>query len=204
VAREDTPGDKRLVAYLVAGEGVSAPEPVELRRHLLSQLPDYMVPAAFVWLVALPLTQSGKIDRRALPAPGSAELALEHEFVAPRTPREEVLAGLWADLLRLERVGVFDNFFALGGHSLLATQVISRIRVTFGVELPLRAVFEAPTVAGLAAEMDGVLLRATSVEGAPIARSPGGAAVVCPAKALVPGPARAGWPLLQHPCPGTP
>jgi alpha-ketoglutarate-dependent taurine dioxygenase/acyl carrier protein len=121
----------------------------ELRDFLKKQLPDYMVPSAFMVLSALPLTPNGKVDRRALPAPDATTLAGETVFVAPRTPVEEVLTNLWAEVLNLERVGIHDNFFALGGHSLLATQLISRIRDTFQIELALRCLFESPTVAEL-------------------------------------------------------
>ncbi|HEY0022716.1 MAG TPA: non-ribosomal peptide synthase/polyketide synthase [Longimicrobium sp.] len=145
LAREDAPGDRRLVAYYVGGEGAEAEQ---LRSHLSEQLPEYMVPAAFMRLEALPLTPNGKVDRRALPAPELA--SAENLYVAPRTPVEEVLAGVWAEVLRLERVGVEDSFFELGGHSLLATRMVSRIREVFAVELPLRALFEGPTVAALA------------------------------------------------------
>ena len=149
VAREDNPGDRRLVAYVVprAGQAVILPE---LRAFLARQLPDYMVPGAILILDTLPLTPHGKVDRRALPAPDYAQLALAQPFTAPRTPVEETLAAIWAGVLGLERVGVADNFFELGGHSLLATQVVSRVRAAFAVDLPLRALFEAPTVAGLA------------------------------------------------------
>jgi amino acid adenylation domain-containing protein len=149
VAREDSPSDRRLVAYVVprAGQAVLLPE---LRAFLARQLPDYMVPGAILILDSLPLTPHGKVDRRALPAPDYAQLALAQPFTAPRTPVEETLAAIWAGVLGLERVGVADNFFELGGHSLLATQVVSRVRAAFAVDLPLRALFEAPTVAGLA------------------------------------------------------
>jgi acyl carrier protein len=109
-----------------------------------------MVPAAFVLLDALPLTPNGKVDRQALPAHGQLQHDLEKVFVAPRTPLEEMVAGVWAEVLGRERIGIHDNFFALGGHSLLAAQVIYRLREAFLVELPLRSLFEAPTVAGLA------------------------------------------------------
>ncbi|HXO26200.1 MAG TPA: AMP-binding protein, partial [Thermoanaerobaculia bacterium] len=125
----------------------------DLRRAVKAQLPDYMVPAAFKVLDALPLTAHGKVDRAALPAPDSARPALPEAYTAPRTPIEEGLAQIWADLLGLERVGVDDNFFELGGHSLLATQVISRLRDRLGIELPVRALFEEPTVAGLAGRL---------------------------------------------------
>ncbi|HST63245.1 MAG TPA: amino acid adenylation domain-containing protein, partial [Longimicrobium sp.] len=149
VVREDVPGEKRLVAYVVGDVHGDA-----LRAHLRRGLPDYMVPAAFVSMDHLPLTPNGKLDARALPAPDPAVAG--DGFVAPRTPAEEVLAGICADVLRLERVGVEDDFFALGGHSLLATRVVSRIRAVFGVELPLRALFEGPTVARLADAVEEV------------------------------------------------
>ncbi len=151
-AREDTLGDRRLCAYAVLGEAVTA---AALREHLAATLPDYLVPAAFVTLEALPLTPSGKVDRKALPAPSTSALpGDERAFAAPRTPAEELLAGIWAEVLRLDRVGVHDDFFALGGHSLIATRVIARLGSAFGVELPLRALFEAPTVARLSARID--------------------------------------------------
>jgi acyl-coenzyme A synthetase/AMP-(fatty) acid ligase/acyl carrier protein len=151
VAREDVPGDQRLVACVVGGV-----EADELRGHLRGSLPEYMVPAAFVVLGRLPLTPNGKLDRKALPAPEYTADA--DRYVAPRTPTEEVLAGIWAEVLRLERVGVEESFFELGGYSLLATQVVSRVREAFGVELPLRALFEAPTVAGLAPQVERLVL----------------------------------------------
>ncbi|MET0398889.1 MAG: non-ribosomal peptide synthase/polyketide synthase, partial [Longimicrobiaceae bacterium] len=151
VVREDTPGQKRLVAYFVPREGIEV-STGELRAQLSARLPEYLVPSAFVELESLPLTPNGKLDRRALPAPdfGSSE----NRYVAPRTPTEEVLAGIWSEVLGVERVGVEGGFFELGGHSLLATQVVSRARQAFGVEVPLRALFEAPTVAGLAARIE--------------------------------------------------
>jgi acyl carrier protein len=129
----------------------------ELRNYLQAKLPDYMVPSALVFLDFLPLTPNGKIDRRALPRPDQSRPELEDEFVAPRTPTEELLAEKWSEVLKVERVGVHDNFFALGGHSLLATQVISRLREAFGIALPLRSLFERPTVAGLAEQIDTLL-----------------------------------------------
>jgi amino acid adenylation domain-containing protein len=149
VAHEDEMGEKRLVAYVVPAQG-STPTASELRSLLQAKLPDYMIPSAFVPLDALPLTPNGKIDRLALPAPNQFSPELEGTFVAPCTPFEEVLAGIWAKVLGLQRIGVHENFFELGGHSLLATQVMSRVRRAFRVELPLRRFFEAPTVAGLA------------------------------------------------------
>ncbi|MGC0779176.1 MAG: amino acid adenylation domain-containing protein, partial [Candidatus Acidiferrum sp.] len=149
LAREDAPGEKRLVAYVVAESTAD-----ELRRFLKDKLPDHMVPAVFVLLDTLPLLSNGKIDRRALPAPDRTRPELDNTFVAPRTPTEELLAQIWAQLLDLERVGVHDNFFDLGGHSLLATQAVSRMREAFQVEIPLRRLFEVPTVAGLAESIE--------------------------------------------------
>ncbi|MBG0747478.1 MAG: amino acid adenylation domain-containing protein, partial [Planktothrix agardhii KL2] len=147
IAREDNPGDKRLVAYLVP-----QPEIIltidEIRQFLKAKLPDYMVPNAFVILEALPLTPNGKIDRRALPAP---DLQGKGDYIAPRNPIEEKLAQIWAEVLKLERVSIEDNFFELGGHSLLATQVISRCQEAFEIALPLRYLFESPTIAQLSA-----------------------------------------------------
>ncbi len=147
VAQEDTPGDKRLVGYVVGEE--PAPTGEELRAQLKKVLPEYMVPAAFVFLDALPLTPNGKVDRKALPAPDVGS-QLAHRYVAPRNPTEEILVGIWAEVLGAERVGVRDNFFELGGHSILATQVVSRVRQAFDVDLPLRGLFTSPTVAALA------------------------------------------------------
>jgi nonribosomal peptide synthetase DhbF len=146
--REDRPGEKRLAAYVVpVGDG---PEPAALRRDLAQRLPDYMVPSSITLLHRLPLTPSGKLDRRALPVPDMAPTSLR----SPRTPREEILARLFADLLGRERVGIDDGFFDLGGHSLLAMQLVGRIRATLGIDVPLRAVFEASSVAALAARLD--------------------------------------------------
>lgn len=146
--REDTLGDRRLVAYVVGNRGRASA--TELRSYLADKLPSYMSPSIFVILDELPLTTSGKIDRTALPIPDPTRSDVADEFIAPRTPIEALLAGMWSDLLGVERVGVNDNFFELGGHSLLATQVISQIRGTLQVEIPLRSLFEAPTVSGLA------------------------------------------------------
>ncbi|RKG99379.1 amino acid adenylation domain-containing protein, partial [Corallococcus sp. CA053C] len=152
LAREDVPGDPRLVAYVVPAVGQVA-DVTALRQHLQQQLPEYMVPAAFVVLPALPLSANGKVERRALPAP-TASVEAPRAYAPPRTRTEELLCGLFARLLRLERVGLHDDFFALGGHSLLATRLVARVHETFGVELPLRAFFDAPTVARLAGHLD--------------------------------------------------
>jgi amino acid adenylation domain-containing protein len=152
-AREDTPGDKRLVAYVV-GRAEPAPSVTELRGFLRERLPEFMVPSAFLILPALPLTPNGKVDRRALPAPDGTRPELEGRFVAPRGGAEEVIAGIFRDVLRLDQVGVHDSFFEMGGHSLLATQVVSRLRESFAVETPLRRLFEFPTVAELAEHVE--------------------------------------------------
>ncbi len=149
IVREDVPGDKRLVGYLVA-KPAAAPSIAELRSYLKARLPEYMVPTSFVTLEKLPLTTNGKVDRNALPAPDQSRPDLESKYVAPRNDVEEKIAAICAELLGLERVGIYDSFFDLGGHSLLATQFISRLREAFQVEIPLRRLFEKPTVAELA------------------------------------------------------
>ncbi|MEU4091796.1 non-ribosomal peptide synthase/polyketide synthase [Streptomyces sp. NPDC026673] len=151
VVREDTPGVPRLVAYVVTATG-HEPDPAALRARVAAALPEHMVPAAFVALAALPRTVNGKLDRAALPAP---DLSAAVGGRLPRTPREELLAEQFAAVLGLERVGIDDDFFVLGGHSLLAMRLISRVRTALGAEVTLRAVFDAPTVAGLAALLDG-------------------------------------------------
>jgi amino acid adenylation domain-containing protein len=158
IIREDRIGDRRLVTYVVSNQG-EAVKPGEVRTLLAVRLPDYMVPAAVVVLDCLPLTPNGKLDRKALPAP---EAVLEENGRAPRTPQEEILCGLFAEVLGVAGVGIDDNFFDLGGHSLLATRLVSRIRRLLGAELPVRALFEAPTVGGLTGWLD-VGDRVTSV-----------------------------------------
>jgi amino acid adenylation domain-containing protein/thioester reductase-like protein len=156
VVREDRPGDRRLVAYVASG-AASAPTVAEARAFLQQRLPDYMIPATFVALEALPLTGTGKIDRRALPQPEGARPDLGSEFVAARTPLEKELVRIWSGVLGVDRIGVHDNFFELGGHSLQAVQMISRVREAIHVELPLPALFEAPTVAQLAQVVEVLL-----------------------------------------------
>ncbi len=146
VAAEDGSGEKRLVAYFAPAE-VSTQL---LREALQSVLPDHMIPSAFVGLAALPLTPNGKVDRKALPAPDAPSAAAE--YVGPGTSLEELLVEIWMEVLHVARIGIHDNFFELGGHSLLATQVVARIQAKLGVELPVRALFDAPTVATLAAQ----------------------------------------------------
>lgn len=151
VVVRDKQGDKRIVAYVVPEAGLSI-SPEDLKRVLHDQLPDYMIPSTFVMLKEFPLTPNGKVDRKALPVP---EYSQSNDRLSDlKTPTEEILAGMWADVLSLKHVGVHDNFFELGGHSLLATQVVSRIRTSFQIELPLRSLFEAPTVEALSAVIE--------------------------------------------------
>ncbi|HVG43869.1 MAG TPA: condensation domain-containing protein, partial [Longimicrobium sp.] len=151
MARETDAGECRLVGYWVPVEE-SGPDAAALRAHLKALLPEYMVPSAYVRLERLPLTANGKLDRRALPEPEAA--ATDARPAAPRTPTEEILAQLWAEVLRMESVGVDDDFFALGGHSLLATRLLARVQNSLGVVVPLRALFEGPTVAELAVRVE--------------------------------------------------
>jgi amino acid adenylation domain-containing protein len=149
VAREDVPGDKRLVGYVIPATEQNV-NVAELRAWVKDRLPEYMVPVAIVEMRRFPLSPNGKVDRRKLPAPEYTRPELENEYQGARTPAEEIISTIWAEVLKLDQIGVHDNFFELGGHSLLATQVVSRIRQVFQIDLPLRALFEAPTVAGVA------------------------------------------------------
>ncbi len=149
VAQEDGYGDKRLVAYLVCAQP-HAPAASDLRDFLQERLPDYMVPAAFVLLEAFPLSPNGKIDRRALPAPEEAQLASDQEWAAPESLLEKKLAEIWSEVLNVDRIGIYDNFFSLGGHSIMAIRVLNRINQVLNVNLSVRNVFEEPTIAGLA------------------------------------------------------
>jgi acyl carrier protein len=160
--------DKRLVAYLVPKKGKSLSIP-KLRGFLKESLPEYMLPSAFVPLDALPLTSNGKIDRKALPALDAVGFMPDEGYVAPETPLEVSLATMWSEVLRVPKVGTKDNFFNLGGHSLLATQVLARVRETQGVDIPLRTLFEAPTVTALAeaietARQSGATLKSSSFD----------------------------------------
>jgi amino acid adenylation domain-containing protein len=155
IVREDQPGDTRLVAYIVPRTGQEIAN-ADLRTHVKQSLPDYMIPASFVTLDALPLTPNGKIDRKALPKPDYGNSGQRPTYLGARTPTEDVIAGIWSEILKAEQISTEDDFFELGGHSLLATQAISRIRQAFQVELPLRALFEAPTVAGLSARVEAL------------------------------------------------
>ncbi|MGH8772293.1 MAG: amino acid adenylation domain-containing protein, partial [Burkholderiales bacterium] len=172
IAREDLPNDKRLIAYVVAQDQV--PSLTELRGFLQSKLPEYMIPAAVVLLDKLPVTPNGKLDRKALPAP---EHRSEESFVAPRTPVEEKLAEIFVAVLKIDRIGIHDNFFELGGHSLLATQVIARVRQALHCELPLRVIFESPTVEALGTEITRIGQTEPSIAKTAIAkRTPGDSA----------------------------
>ena len=170
----DAPGEARLVAYAVPRRGLPASGPwaAELRGFLHRLLPAYMVPSDFVVLDALPLTSTGKVDRRALPAPGTGRPAAVRPWTAPRTPVEEVLCGLWAQVFRLPRVSADDDFFDLGGHSLLATQLVSRLREAFALELPLRALFEAPVLSDLAREIERALREGEGTLAPPLGPQP--------------------------------
>jgi acyl carrier protein len=153
LAREDLPGDKQLAAYVALEDGAAATAN-ELRSYLRAKLPEYMVPSTFVFLESLPLTSNGKLDRSALPAPDRNGREPVDAHVGPRTAVEELVAHIWAEVLKLENFGIHDNFFDLGGHSLKATQVISRVRETLRIDLHLRVLFEAPTVAEFASRVE--------------------------------------------------
>ncbi len=152
IAREEQPGNPYLAAYIVASQAVTASD---LRDFLKQKLPDYMVPGVFVFLDAIPLTPNGKVDRNALPM-SDLNFSATNDFVPPATPTQADLAKLWAEVLNIPQVGIYHNFFELGGHSLLATQIVSRLPALFGVELPLRRLFESPTVAELAESIDRI------------------------------------------------
>lgn len=155
--REDTPGDQRLVAYYIPNLDRIA-TPADLRRFVETKLPAHSVPSVYLSLEAFPQTPSGKLDRQALPAPGSQRPELDHGIVAPRTPIEERLARLWCAVLGVQKIGIHDNFFELGGHSLLVTQLISRVRQAFRIDVPLPKVFQAPTIAKLATVIEDLLV----------------------------------------------
>ena len=157
IAREDEPGEKRLVAYYTCGEGEGSVSVEELRAQLGATLPEYMVPAAYVRLERMPLTVNGKLDRKALPEPEGEAYGIR-EYEAPRTPEEEILCRLFAELLGAKRVGIRDNFFELGGHSLMAMRLVNQVRTTWGVELPIRTLFESPKVWQLAELVEEMLL----------------------------------------------
>jgi amino acid adenylation domain-containing protein len=163
VAREERPGEQRLVAYLVPKRR-PAPTVSVLRRALAATLPDYMVPSAFVAMDTLPRTPAGKVDRLGLPASSRARPELDSPRVAPRTPVEATLCAIWGDVLRLDEVGIHDHFLDLGGNSLAASQALARITKTFGIDLPVRTLFETPTIAGIAAAIAAALERSPERE----------------------------------------
>ncbi len=166
-AREQTAGVKRLVAYVVPSSE-EKPDPEALRAYLQDRLPDYMIPSLFISLASLPLTANGKVDRKGLPAPDWSDRAWMEEFIPPRSATEEILAAIWKELLGAAQVGAGDTFFELGGHSLLATQLVSRIHTAFQIDLPLRAVFEQPTLAGMAERIERTRRSGAGVPAAPI------------------------------------
>jgi amino acid adenylation domain-containing protein len=166
-ARPGPDGATWLAGYVVPAAGAAAPTPEELRAHLSERLPAYMVPGVFVPLDALPLTRTSKVDRRALPDPGTLPAAAG-AFEPPATPVEELVAGIWRDLLRVEQTGATDDFFALGGHSLLATRVVSRLRAEVGLEVPLRTLFERPRLRDLAEALEDLLLAEAGEEADPL------------------------------------
>src|SRR5205814_1559005 len=164
VAHRESNNNKRLVAYVVNGRLDQSLNVEELQSFLRGRLPEYMVPTGFTVLPQLPLTPNGKINRRALPTPNYGFGSTTSEFVAPRTAVEESLANLWCEVLDRERVSVSENFFDLGGHSLLATQLVSRLRREFGVSLPVRSVFESPTIAELAKVVEDAREKASPMQ----------------------------------------
>jgi acyl carrier protein len=194
IAREDKPGIKRLVAYVVPKDE-SRPAVRNILSVLKEDLPDYMIPSAFVFVDALPLSPNGKIDRSALPAPGNARPDIGVPFVAPRTPLEEELAEIWKEALSLDSVGVDDNFLDLGGHSLLASQIITQVIKRFQLDLPVQLLFDSPTVAEMAVvianseaakfdqdELEGVLAELESVSDNEARRIVGASGSAIPSK----------------------
>jgi amino acid adenylation domain-containing protein len=156
-ARNTAMGDKQLLAYVVPRDAAGFNEP-ELRQYLRQSLPEYMVPARFVALPAFTMTPNGKIDRKALPDPEPVRPELQPTYVEPSTDLEKVLAGIWCELLGLEKVGLHDHFFELGGHSLMITQMLARVQESLQIEVPLRAVFESPTIATLAQQVEQIMV----------------------------------------------
>ena len=161
VVRQEKSALPQIVAYVVPESTTDANE---IRSFAQEQLAQHMIPAAFVFIDAFPLTRNGKIDLRSLPVPDTVRPELRAQFVPPRTPVEELVASIWAEVLDLKQIGVHDNFFELGGHSLLATRVTSRLREKLHIDLPLRTFFESPTVAGLASAIDKLQPRNDSTE----------------------------------------
>jgi amino acid adenylation domain-containing protein len=169
VVREDQPNQRRLVGYVVL-KSLPRITGRDLRSYLKSKLPDYMVPAVFVEMVEFPLSPNGKTDRRALPAPGVVQTEVDEDFVAPRNALEEVVAGVWSELLGVDRVGVYEDLFELGAHSISLTRAAARLRERFNVEVPLQCFFDSPTVAGVAAALETSLAQAQQFGVKPIKR----------------------------------
>ncbi|HLO85901.1 MAG TPA: amino acid adenylation domain-containing protein, partial [Nostocaceae cyanobacterium] len=167
IVREDIPGDKRLVAYIILESSGNFTSEIsnQLRQYMQQQLPDYMVPSAFVALESFPLTANGKIDVKSLPIPSFSQ---QNNYIVPRTPTEEILANLWSEVLKVKPIGINDNFFELGGHSLLATQVISRIRKALSIELSVRSLFEFPTIAQISEQISIIKQNNNSFSGSAI------------------------------------
>jgi amino acid adenylation domain-containing protein len=170
---EASPGDTRLVAYILPGQD-GPPRAADLRAFLKERVPDYMVPASFMNIDALPLTANGKVDRKSLPTPDFADSEPGGSCDLPRTPVQELLASIWCEVLGLDRVGINSDFFALGGHSLLATRLVARVRDTFQVELPLRVLFESPNIAALAESIEALRNAKDQVKIPPIKKAPNG------------------------------
>lgn len=171
VANAENLQTARLVAYYVVRDGGDAPQASEFRAYLRERLPEYMTPAIFIRLDEMPLTPNGKLDRKALPAPETLIIDSREDFAPPRTPTEETLAAIWEAVLEVSPVGINDNFFTLGGHSLLATRVVSRMEKTFQMSVPLRSLFESPTIAELAQLVERNRLEGESISVAPIPRA---------------------------------
>ena len=191
LARESKSGQKQLAAYLIPNQR-PAPAIKELRDFLRPRLPDYMVPSAFVFLDAWPLTPNGKVDRDALPAPDRAGLKPGEKFAAPRNPMEETVAKIWSEMLGRARLGIHDNFFERGGHSLLAAQAVSRLKESFNIHLSIRSLFEKPTVAEFAKEIERRTARPAQQ------RAPGLTRVSRDKYRIIPLSANAGAEMAKH------
>lgn len=172
LARDDLGGEARLFGYIVTADSPE-PDPSELRDFLKTRLPEYMIPTGFIFLKCLPLTAHGKVNRAALASIHQGIKVARANFMAPRDPTEKVVAGIWADLLKVDAIGVFDNFFDLGGHSLLAGRVLAQVTDSFGVSLPLRTLFEAPSVAALARQINKARVAQSNEPTREISRLPG-------------------------------
>ena len=171
VCEHESRTGKNLVGYVVPREH-SVLSVTELRRYLKEKLPEYMIPSSFVVLEALPLMPNGKVDRNRLPPPDGTRPPLTREFVSPRTEIEELIAQTWREVLKIENVGIYDNFFELGGHSLLATQIVARLQEAFNKDVPLRVLFDAPTIAELAQELETIIRDGRAPELPPIVPVP--------------------------------